>query len=121
VRLLLNENMPGAAVRALREHGHDVLAVKESLRGAADTEILARAQVEHRLVVTQDKDFGALAFQARLPAGCGVVLFRLDGASPTEDTRRILEVLESDIEWAGCFAVVDATQVRLRPLPPPLV
>jgi hypothetical protein len=33
-------------VRLLRERGHDVFAVKESIRGADDPEILARAQAE---------------------------------------------------------------------------
>ena len=69
-------------------------------------------------MVTQDKDFGELAFRARLPAQCGIILFRLAGTDPSEDNRRILEVLETPGEWAGHFAVVNETQVRIRPLPP---
>lgn len=54
MRLILNENISGTVVRALRDRGHDVLAVKESMRGSGDVAILARAQVNSRLVVTQD-------------------------------------------------------------------
>ena len=51
MRLLANENMPGSVVTRLRQNGHDVLAVKESLRGAKDIDILARAQAESRVLI----------------------------------------------------------------------
>ena len=57
MRFLLNENMSGTVIRALRERGHDVLSAKESLQGLPDEDVLAGAQRERRLVVTQDKDF----------------------------------------------------------------
>jgi predicted nuclease of predicted toxin-antitoxin system len=111
--------MSRTVIRTLRERGHDVLSAKESLQGLPDEDVLARAQQEHRLVVTQDKDFGELAFRARLLADCGVILFRLAGANPDQDNRRVLEVLESTTEWVGQFAVVTQQQVRIRALPPP--
>jgi len=83
MRLICNENVPDSVVRGLRERGHDVLAVKESLRGAADIQIPARAQADLRLVVTQDKDFGELALRYALPAESGVLLFRLSHPTPT--------------------------------------
>jgi predicted nuclease of predicted toxin-antitoxin system len=111
--------MSRTVIRTLRERGHDVLSAKESLQGLPDEDVLARAQQERRLVVTQDKDFGELAFRARLLADCGVILFRLAGANPDQDNRRVLEVLESTTEWVGHFAVVTQHQVRIRALPPP--
>ena len=78
MRFLANENVPGAVVAALREHGHDVFWIKESMRGAGDPIVLAHAQTERRVVVTLDKDFGELAFRSRLPAQSGVILIRLD-------------------------------------------
>jgi len=111
--------MSRTVIRTLRERGHDVLSAKESLQGLPDEDVLARAQQERRLVVTQDKDFGELAFRARLLADCGVILFRLAGANPDQDNRRVLEVLESTTEWVGQFAVVTQHQVRIRALPPP--
>ena len=61
-----------------------MLSVKESMRSVQDDVILSRAQAEQRVVVTHDKDFGELAFRARLPASCGVVLFRLLRVGPRE-------------------------------------
>ena len=64
---ILMRHIAASVVLTLRVRGHDVLVVKESMRGEEDTAILARAQAESRLVVTQDKDFGELAFRAGLP------------------------------------------------------
>ncbi|MBI5015722.1 MAG: DUF5615 family PIN-like protein [Deltaproteobacteria bacterium] len=117
MRILADENVPGPVIRALRDRGHDVLSVKEAAPGADDRTVLRLAQEESRLLVTFDKDFGELAFRAGLPAPCGVVLFRLSGSHAVEDNARVLAVLESRDEWAGRFAVVTDTLIRLRPLP----
>jgi predicted nuclease of predicted toxin-antitoxin system len=117
MRLLLDENMPGTVVAELRNRGHDVLSVKESMRGMEDPDILAQAQAESRVVVTQDKDFGELAFWIGLPATCGVILLRLAGDDPDTDNRRIVAVVESRTDWSGAFAVATEKRVRVRPLP----
>ena len=119
MRLLLDENMAGSVLHELRARGHDVLSVKESLCGLDDPSILARAQAEGRVVITQDKDFGELAFHARLPSQCGVILFRLAGDDPDVEIRRIVDVIEGRTDWAGNFAVATDDIVRIRPLPAP--
>jgi len=119
VRYLANENMPNTVVEQLRLRGHDVLAAKESMRGSQDVDVLNRAQVESRILISQDKDFWELAFRTRLPAECGVILFRLPGQDPDADIRRMNEVTDSSNDWAGCFVVVDEARVRIRKLPLP--
>ncbi len=118
MRLLVNENVAGTVIRTLRRQGHDVLSARESMQGEPDPVILERARREGRLLVTHHKDFGELAFRSRLPAECGIILFRLGGRSPDADNRRVLEVIEGRGEWAGHFAVVTDDQIRIRPLPP---
>ncbi|MCH7685159.1 MAG: DUF5615 family PIN-like protein [Planctomycetes bacterium] len=117
MRMIVNENVTRTVIDELRKRGHDVLSVKESMRGEGDNVILARAEAEQRLVVTHDKDFGELAFRFRLPAMCGIVLFRLSGSEPDADNQRILDVLESRTDWASHFSVVTDDRVRMRPLP----
>ena len=56
MRILANENVPGPVVMELRHRGHDVVWVKEAMVGAADHDVLARAEREARLVVTFDKE-----------------------------------------------------------------
>jgi predicted nuclease of predicted toxin-antitoxin system len=117
MRLMVNENLAGTVIRELRQRGHDVLSVKESMRSEVNDAILARTQWEERIVVTHDKDFGELAFRYRLPASCGVSLLRLSGSEAGVDNRRILEALESRSDWEGHFSVITDDRIRLRPLP----
>lgn len=118
MKFIMNENISGTVIRMLREHGHDVLSVKESMRGAPDEEVLRRAQAEQRVVVTQDKGFGELAFRFGLPASCGIILLRLSCTNPDEENRLILAALEARDDWAGHFAVITDDRIRMRPLPP---
>lgn len=117
MRIIVNENVSGSVIRALRDRGHDVLSVKESMRSESDESVLARAQAEQRVVITHDKDFGELAFRHGLPASCGVVLLRLSGTDPQSDNRRAVDALESRSDWEGHFAVVEEHRIRIRPLP----
>ena len=116
MRVIANENVTGTVIRKLRQQGHDVLSVKESMQGADDRSILQRAEAEQRLIITQDKDFGELAYRCRLPASCGIVLFRLSGVDSCTDNQRMFDVLESRSDWTGCFSVVTAGHIRMRPL-----
>src|SRR5438445_603289 len=68
MRILANENFPGEAIEALRSRGHDVAWVRTDAPGSSDEEVIARATREGRLLITFDKDFGALAFRSGLSA-----------------------------------------------------
>ena len=117
MRILANENLARTVIVGLRAKGHDVLSVKESLRGEKDDAILALAQSEKRIVLTQDKDFGELAFRLGLSADCGVILLRLSGTDPDADNRRALDAIESRADWQGHFSVITDERIRVRPLP----
>jgi predicted nuclease of predicted toxin-antitoxin system len=116
VRLLANENVPGAAIAALRAAGHDVAWVRTELPGASDQDVLARAQAEGRLLLTFDKDFGELAFRHRLPAEGGIVLFRMAAPSARELAYAMVAALASRSDWSGHFSVVEEDTVRMTPL-----
>jgi predicted nuclease of predicted toxin-antitoxin system len=77
------------------------------------------AQVEKRLIVTFDKDFGEPAFRWGLPATSGVILIRLIASSPTQLQQAVVTALESrqDQDWVGMFSVVEAGRIRVMPLP----
>lgn len=77
VRLLADESFPGDIVQALRQKGHDVFWVRMEAPGIPDPEVLSLAQEDSRILMTFDKDFGELAFRRRLPASCGIILFRV--------------------------------------------
>jgi predicted nuclease of predicted toxin-antitoxin system len=60
VRLLLDEMYPGAITTALRDRGHDVVAVQDvpSLREMKDVTLFQYAQAERRALLTENvRDF----------------------------------------------------------------
>ena len=115
MRILADANFNEPMVAALRNAGHDVVWMYEDDRRMADPNILARAVREDRLLITFDMDFGELAFRERLPAHCGVVLFRIAQAVTVEERARlIVHNLAAPIAWAGLFWVIN---IRKRALP----
>jgi predicted nuclease of predicted toxin-antitoxin system len=117
MRFLANENFPLDTVDALRNAGHDVAWVRTDAPGSSDPQVLQRAVAEARVLLTQDKDFGELAYQAGLPSACGIVLFRLPAPSSSVLARWVVTAIESRTDWAGKFAVVEPGRIRMRPLP----
>jgi len=87
--------------------------------GIADSEVLAMAQTEKRIIVTFDKDFGELAFRWGLPATSGIILLRLLAPSPTQLQQAVVTALGSrqEQDWVGMFSVVEASRIRVIPLP----
>jgi predicted nuclease of predicted toxin-antitoxin system len=117
MRLLANENFPLAAVRALREAGHEVAWIREVDAGSSDDAVLARAVREERVLLTFDKDFGALVFHRGRGASRGVVLFRMPLVPPASLALQIVNAIAARPTWEGYFAVVEPGRARLRPLP----
>ncbi len=118
MRLLANENFPRMAVEALRAEGHDVAWVRIDAPGISDEEVIARAVREDRILITLDKDFGALAFGAGLPVTTGVVLFRVFPPLPSQVTALALTVVRQGRTFEGRFLVVTEERIRERLLPP---
>lgn len=117
MHIFANENISATVIQPLREDSHDLLSVKESLRGEKDAAILARAQAEQRFVVMHEKDFGELAIRSVLPAEWGVFLIRPSGDDPDAESQHVLQAIESRSDWAGHFSVVTEDRIRMRPLP----
>ena len=117
MQFLANENFPLDAVEAIRNLGHDVRWVRTDAPGSKDREVLERAVIEQRILLTFDKDFGDLAFQFGLPADCGIVLFRLRAGSSAAMAKQVETALRSRSDWAGQFSVVEPGRIRMRPLP----
>jgi hypothetical protein len=113
MRFLANENFPGIAVSALRNSGHDVTWVRVDAPGAADADVLAWAAREQRILLTLDKDFGELARRSSLPAGCGVVLFRIPMSKPGV-ALQLADVLDGRDDWSGHFSVVTPGRLRMH-------
>ena len=88
--LVADECVQDAIVRALRADGYDVWYVKEHQQGINDDDVLATANAQRRLLLTEDKDFGDKVFRDRLPAPYGVVLSRLPNTLSDTDKAQII-------------------------------
>lgn len=117
MRFLVDESTGAAVAACLRNQGHDVVAVAETMPQAEDAAILASAAAEARIVVTNDKDFGELVFRSGQPHA-GVLLLRLQdesAANRVQVVERVLQQLAGQL--AGNFVVATETQVRIRAVP----
>ena len=117
MKVLLDSCVAGVVRSALVAAGHDVTAAIDWPRDPGDEEILSAARSEGRVLVTLDKDFGELAFRQKLPATSGIVLFRIEPASPSHIATVAVHALESRVDWVGHFSVVEETRIRMTLLP----
>lgn len=117
MRLLADENLPLAAIRALRHAGHDVFAAAESAPGQPDAAVVARAEAEQRVILTFDRDFGTLT--ALGPTAVpGVIMLRIIPSSAEELGVFLTALLgRDDVRWLDHLSVVTAEHIRQRKLP----
>ena len=91
MRILADENIARSIVAWLRAQGHDVLSASESRTQAADADLLAEAEAQGYVILTEDKDFGDLVFRDRRNSH-GVVLLRMEGLPASLRVARLQSV-----------------------------
>lgn len=115
--LLTDENVDPEVVAFLRGEGFDIWGVRENGKyGASDIELLRRAVAEHRVVVTHDSDFGALAVLAGEPI-VGLLYLRPGHFDPQFTIATIRSLLNADLDLTPPFIVVarrTGTTVTIR-------
>jgi predicted nuclease of predicted toxin-antitoxin system len=116
VKFIVDESTGMAVAKYLRDAGHDVMAVVESMPHASDRDILREATHKNRIVVTNDKDFGDLVFRSR-EAHSGVLLLRLKEDVAANRVRVVRMVVEHhSARLANSFTVASEDGVRIRPI-----
>jgi predicted nuclease of predicted toxin-antitoxin system len=68
MRPLADENFPLPTIEALRHAGYDVTWARTDHPGAKDIVLLELAESDGRVLVTLDKDFWQIAFNAASPS-----------------------------------------------------
>jgi predicted nuclease of predicted toxin-antitoxin system len=116
MRFLADENFPRAAVKALEAGGHDVLWIKAVDPGAADTDVLARAVADGRILLTFDKDFGELAASSVPAPACGIVLLRIPVPKSEGAGQRLARLIQARSDWVRHFSVIEPGRIRMRRL-----
>jgi predicted nuclease of predicted toxin-antitoxin system len=113
VRFVADESCDFAIVRALREAGHDVIAIAEILPQANDEYILEMSRQTSRILVTGDKDFGELVYAATRETS-GVILLRFPGNARAAMAQALVDTLQSvsDRIVSG-FVVIEPGRIRI--------
>ena len=93
--------------------GHDVLSTRETAPRATDSALLALANDEDRVLITEDKDFGELVFVHRLPHPCIIRFVDMQVAEKVAAMRELLEH-HGDSMHEGALIVVTRSRVRVR-------
>jgi predicted nuclease of predicted toxin-antitoxin system len=116
VRFLVDECCDAALVDGLRADEHDVVYAVESMRGAPDGDVLALAVREHRILITEDKDFGELVYRLQRPAH-GIVFLRFEFSEREAKLARLRSVVaDEEARLAAAYVVLEPDKLRIRPL-----
>jgi predicted nuclease of predicted toxin-antitoxin system len=116
VRWLADECVDAAVVTQLRRLDHDVVYAAESASSAPDSEIIALAEQDERILLTEDKDFGELVFRLKTPVP-GVVLLRIEPEKKWMKWPRLDAAITRFGEGlSNRYTVVEAGRFRSRPL-----
>jgi predicted nuclease of predicted toxin-antitoxin system len=118
-RLLTDENIDKEVASFLRDLGFDVLDIKEkALYSLKDIDIIEKALAEHRVIITQDSDFGTLIFRS-IVAFYGIIYLRPGHFSPMVHIQTLQHVLKQKIEINTPFMIVaentgNSIRIRIR-------
>jgi predicted nuclease of predicted toxin-antitoxin system len=113
VRFLADESCDFTVVRALRAAGHDVSAVTDLSPRAEDSTVIDLAVRDHRILLTEDKDFGRLVYAQAQPSE-GVILIRFPANARTTLRKAVLDViLEKGDQLRGRFVVLAPGRIRI--------
>ena len=97
-----------------RENNYDVKCVRDINIRAKDADILRLAASENRMIITMDKDFGALVYNSGM-LHSGVLILRLDdakGEDKVDIVKRIVTGFSEKIE--NKFCVFQDGKLRIR-------
>jgi predicted nuclease of predicted toxin-antitoxin system len=119
MRFLADIGISPKAVAYLRSQDYDAIHLsEENLHSLPDPDILSKAQVEKRILLTHDLDFGELlaASGFHIPS---VVIFRLSSMTATNVNLYLAAVLQEHslaLQQGAIISVTD-TRIRIRTLP----
>lgn len=124
MRLLIDQNVPDSVAQYLRERGHEIELVRESLgRASPDQLIAVTAALQGVIVVTFDKDFKR--FKRLLPegqrtafvAGAGAVYMAMKesrGVARLRDEIETIEMYAARAEREGKHVSIRLTETTIQ-------
>jgi predicted nuclease of predicted toxin-antitoxin system len=117
MEIVADESVDAPIISRLRTDGHDVWSVAENAPTIHDPDVLAIANAQQRLLLTDDNDFGELVFRLGLPAPYGVARIKLPSSTPVARKAEIvsLALATYGVQLVGHLSVIEEHRVRIRP------
>ncbi len=116
MRFLADENVSRLVIERLRADGLEVASISETHSGIPDISVLETADVEGRILITEDRDFGELVVRQRM-AVRGVILLELDRLSNLAEAGRVSHIVRTCSEkLLDNLVVIEPSRVRIRRL-----
>ena len=114
LRFLIDVGVGKGIERYLQEEGYDTKAVRDIDPRMEDEEIIRTAVSENRMVITMDKDFGALVYHSSMEHS-GVLLLRLEDATGTEKLQIVKHIMKNYSDRIkNCFCVFQNDKLRIK-------
>ena len=101
MNLVADENVDSGIIRRLRQMGISVVSISEDLSGIKDSEVIKIANENKCLLITEDKDFGELAYRLKL-VHSGILLIRLSDIPRKERIEFVAEIIEKYFDKLQC-------------------
>lgn len=119
MKFLANMGISPDTVAYLQSRGYDAIhLMDEGLAKMSDSQVLAKARSEGRIVLTHDLDFGDL-MAASGTSSPSVILFRLHDMRPHSVNHHLLQVIDrfrSELEQ-GVIITITEGNIRVREVP----
>ena len=122
MKFLIDNNLSPLLAEGLKAAGHDAVHLRDlGMQAAQDPAVLQRAQVDERVLVSADTDFGGLLSRSRATGPSVLLIRRLAGRRAAEQSAIILANLDQIAEdlTAGAVVVIGEDWIRIRRLPMP--
>ena len=119
MKIVVDENVCLRLARMLRQDGHEVFSVAESVvKGAGDADVWTRACDTQSLLITRDYHFtNSVRFN---PSLClGIVFLRHGNLKASDETFLVRSFLASHAleRFQGTLVTLSRGGVRIRPIP----
>ncbi len=114
---LADENIPSPIIAFMESQGIDIVSIQsENLEGISDQEVLAKATMLQRVVLTQDSDFGTMVYQESVDF-VGIVYLKPGHFNANIHIETLTKLLQQKLKITPPFILIaenKTTTIKIR-------